>query len=76
MREVADATPTGHAANLAGLAPGPAAQDAATLDRLPRDLLTALAQVAPGPVSAVDVEVLCTSHGVLPGSDALSALGA
>ncbi|GIH50402.1 MarR family winged helix-turn-helix transcriptional regulator [Microbispora rosea] len=42
-REVIDATLTDHAANLAGLASGLAAEDAATLDRLLRDLLGALA---------------------------------
>ncbi|MGI5161282.1 MarR family winged helix-turn-helix transcriptional regulator [Microbispora sp. CA-102843] len=42
-REVIDATLTDHAANLARLASGLATEDAATLDRLLRDLLAALA---------------------------------
>ncbi|KAB8174809.1 MarR family winged helix-turn-helix transcriptional regulator [Microbispora catharanthi] len=41
--EVIDATLTDHAANLARLASGLAPKDAVTLDRLLRDLLTALA---------------------------------
>ncbi|MEU6429634.1 MarR family transcriptional regulator [Microbispora sp. NPDC046973] len=42
-REVIDATMTDHAANLARLSSGLAPQDAATLDRLLRELLASLA---------------------------------